>query len=449
MEYKDTVRKIFFKALENADPESLVKEYAEKINSYYAMNNFTGLIVAGFGKASCLMAKAVEDAIDTDLIKGGAVVTKYGHTLTQRLEPGARSPDNGTQGSGLKKIKVYEAGHPVPDDNGIRATEEIIDLIKSSDGTTLVLCLVSGGGSALLVAPYDGVTLAEKQSITSLLLRSGADITELNTVRKHLSGVKGGRLAEIAWPSEIISLMISDVIGDKLDVIASGPTAPDPSTFQDALDVLGKYKLMEKAPASVIDVLQRGRDGLIPESPKQGDPVFAKVNNIIIGSNQKALEAALNEASSLGFEAEILSSELVGEARAAGKWLADKAKGAKAQSRKGTKCFISGGETTVTVTGKGKGGRNTELALSFAMEIEGIDGITFLSAGTDGNDGPTDAAGAIVDGGTIKKARALGLDPQEYLDDNDSYNFFKKTGSLLITGPTGTNVMDVQIVVVE
>ncbi|MCK5505161.1 MAG: DUF4147 domain-containing protein, partial [Thermodesulfovibrionia bacterium] len=263
--------------------------------------------------------------------------------------------------------------------------------------------------------------------------------------RKHLSGVKGGRLAEIASPAEIISLMISDVVGDKLDVIASGPTAPDLSTYQDALDVINKFNLADKAPENVINTFKEGIKGTIPDTPKQNNPVFGNVQNIVIGSNQIAINAAKKEAEALGFDAEIISTELTGDAGEVGKWLAEKALKERSNS---SKCLISGGETTVIVTGNGKGGRNTELALSFAMEIEGVDGITFLSAGTDGTDGPTDAAGAIVDGRAITKAKSLGLDPQNYLDNNDSYNFFKQTDSLIITGPTGTNVMDIQIAVI-
>jgi hydroxypyruvate reductase/glycerate 2-kinase len=308
------------------------------------------------------------------------------------------------------------------------------------------------GGSALFVSPCEGVPLAEKQTITDLLLKSGADITELNSVRKHLSRVKGGRLAEIASPAEIISLMISDVIGDKLDVIASGPTAPDSSTYQDAMDVINKFDLADKAPERVIDVFRKGIEGAVPDTPKHDNPVFGNVQNIVIGSNKIAIDTAKKEAEALGFDTEIISTELTGDAGEAGKWLAKKAldkKGTKAQRHRGTKCLISGGETTVIVKGRGKGGRNTELALSFAMEIEGVDGITFLSAGTDGTDGPTDAAGAVVDGHTVTRAKKLGLDPQGFLDNNDSYNFFKETDSLLITGPTGTNVMDIQIVIIE
>ncbi len=438
MKREKIVHTIFLKALDSVRPLTVVKGYLGKVRSYYSMKGFNGILVIGFGKAACQMAEAVEAEFKEELKPGGLVVTKYGHT--------------GSQKSALTKIKVYEAGHPIPDENGIRATENIIKVLKEADGKTLVVCLVSGGGSALFVSPCDGITLKEKQMVTDLLLKAGADITELNSVRKHLSRVKGGRLAEIACPSEMISLMISDVIGDSLDVIASGPTAPDSSTYRDALDVLDKYGLAEKTPVPVMELLKRGAQGSIPDTPKKGDPLFQNVQNIIIGSNRIATEAAKREAASLGCKTEVLSTEIKGEARDVGAWLAEKAKDVRLHPLRGPErlnCLISGGETTVQVKGKGKGGRNTELALSFAMAIEGAEGITLLSAGTDGNDGPTDAAGAIVDGQTIAKAKDLGMDPQDYLDNNDSYNFFRKIDALLITGPTGTNVMDLQIIVIE
>ncbi len=347
------------------------------------------------------------------------------------------------------KIKTLEAGHPVPDENGVRGTDEIIALLKGADEHTLVVCLISGGGSALLVSAFQGITLSEKQEITQLLLKSGADINELNCVRKHISKVKGGRLAEIAYPAKVISLILSDVIGDSLDVIASGPTAPDSATYSDALYVLRKYRLLDKIPRTISDILSNGADGLIPDTPKEGSVIFRKIENIIIGSNRIALDAARQMAEEKGFDADIISAGLTGEARDAAKWLAKKAieeKGARGQR---ARCLISGGETTVTVKGSGLGGRNTELALAFALEIEGIDGITLLSAGTDGTDGPTDAAGAFADGETVKKAKAIGIDPVTYLNNNNSYEFFKKTGGLLVTGPTGTNVMDLQIVLLD
>ena len=437
MNAKVKVGKIFKDALEKVDPSFLVKGYAEQIRSYTSVKEFSRIVVVGFGKAAYQMAKAFEDELSTDLVMEGVIVTKYGHAK---------------KSEGLKNIKVYEAAHPIPDENGVRAAEEIVGLLKNADEKTLVLCLVSGGGSALFVCPYEGITLAEKQAVTDLLMKAGADITELNAVRKHISMVKGGRLAEIASPAEIVTFMISDVVGDKLDVIASGPTAPDTSKFRDAINAINKYGLAEKVPGSVMEVLAKGDEGLIPETPKKRAAVFKKVTNIIIGSNRKALDAAARSARSMGYETEILSSKVIGDAHDAARWLAEMALESKAMKdrlKKEPRCLICGGETTVIVKGKGKGGRNTEFALVFAMEIEGVEGITMLSAGTDGTDGPTDAAGAVVNGETIGIAKDLGLDPRKYLEENDSYNLFKEMGSLIITGPTGTNVMDIQIVVID
>ncbi len=432
MNSREKAIKIFRSALVAVYPEVIVKEYAKSISSNLKQENFKDIIVVGFGKAAFQMACTIEDVIGVDRITAGIVVTKYGHAESN--------------GSSLKKIKVFEAAHPIPDDNGIKATEKIIELLKSAGSETLVLCLISGGGSALLVSPMDGISLSEKQEITDLLLRAGADIEELNAVRKHLSKVKGGRLAEIASPAKLISIIISDVIGDKLDVIASGPTSADSSTFNDALRVIEKYNLVEKTPQSIINIFNGGNAGKVPDTPKGDNPLFESIQNIIVGSNQKAVNAAATEARNQGFETDVISTTVSGEAREAAKWLADKSKKVLSKKRRDNVCLISGGETVVTVTGEGKGGRNMELALSFAIEIEGMKGITMISAGTDGTDGPTDAAGAIVDGQTIIKARDMGLDPSEYLNNNDSYNLFSKIDSLLITGPTGTNVMDIQII---
>jgi glycerate 2-kinase len=423
---------MFYASLQAVDPYKSTSLYTDKIRSVFQSGQYKKLMVIGFGKASCPMAKPLEDQL-FDLINSGIVITKYKHCPSPYM---------------LKKIRIFEAGHPIPDENGLRATEAIINLLKGVDKDILLICLISGGGSALFVSPYEGITLNEKQKVTELLLKAGANISELNTVRKHISKVKGGRLAEIAYPAKIISLILSDVIGDRLDVIASGPTAPDKMKYNEALKVLEKYGLIALTPTSVLETLHKGANGLIPETPKEGYKAFRNVENIIIGSNRKALEAAKTKAENLGFQAEILSSEISGEARDVGRWLAKKAIEAKGKGQR-AKCLISGGETTVTVKGNGLGGRNMELALSFAMEIEGIDGITLLSAGTDGTDGPTDAAGAIVDGETVKKVKAVGLNPEEYLKNNDSYNFFKKFDGLFVTGPTGTNVMDIQIMVVE
>ncbi len=427
---------MFHAALKAVDPYESVALHVKTILSRYNTFNFKKVVVIGFGKAACHMAKALEVFLG-DLIENGIVITKYGHC-----------PDSFK----FQRIKIIEAGHPVPDENGLKGTEELISAVKSSDENTLIVCLISGGGSALLVSPYEGITLNEKQKVTELLLKAGVNIVELNAVRKHISKVKGGRLAEIAYPAKLVSLILSDVIGDRLDVIASGPTAPDKTTFHDALAVLQKYGLITIVPQTVFTVLSRGAEGLLTETPKAGGTLFRNVENIIIGSNKKALNASRSEAESLGFQVEILSSEVSGEASDVGRSLAKKAVELKKSSSQGVRasaCFISGGETTVTVRGNGIGGRNMELALAFAMEINGIHGITLLSAGTDGTDGPTDAAGAIVDGNTFKKARALGLNPRDYLERNDSYTFFKQIDGLFITGPTGTNVMDIQILVVK
>jgi len=443
---------IFYAALKAVDPYNAVKLYTDKIRSVYQNGSFKRLIVIGFGKAAYSMAKAMEDNFG-DSIDTGIVIAKYGHATEQQNNRTAEQQEINYSllraTALLRYCSIFEAGHPAPDENGLRGTEEIVRLLKNADENTLVVCLVSGGGSALLVSPCEGISLIEKQEITELLLKAGADIYELNTVRKHISKVKGGRLTEIAYPAKIISLILSDVVGDRLDVIASGPTAPDKTTYSNALTVLEKYRLIDNAPRKIIEILQKGAEGIINETPKEGNTIFDNVENIIIGSNRKALEAAKEKAESLGLQTEIISSEITGEARKVGKWLADIARSKRSNSSNRLNCLISGGETTVTVKGNGIGGRNMELALSFAMEIEGVDGITLLSAGTDGTDGPTDAAGAIVDGGTVKKARAIGLNPEEYLNNNDSYNFFKKIDELLVTGPTGTNVMDIQIMVIE
>ena len=434
--HKKMTSDIFYTAVKEVDPYSLVLLFKEKVRSAYQLVHAKKLLIIGFGKAAVAMGHAVEDSL-FDIVTEGILITKHGHS---------------NKSLSLRKLKVLEAGHPIPDGHGYVGTAEVVRLLQKADENTLVLCLISGGGSALLVSPCGGITLQEKQTVSELLLRAGAEISELNTVRKHISAVKGGRLAELAYPARIISLILSDVIGDRLDVIASGPTAPDKTTFNDAHKVLEKYKLLDRIPESVRRVIDDGIKGRIPDTPKEGNPLLSAIENIIIGSNRIALNAAKQKAEESGFVAEIISSELQGEAREVGKWLAEKTKAIKdsiKQGGKASRCIISGGETTVTVKGKGLGGRNMELALVFAMEIDGIDGITFLSAGTDGTDGPTDAAGAIVDGRTVAAARTAGFDPEEYLNNNDSYNFFKKIDGLLITGPTGTNVMDVQIIIVS
>jgi hydroxypyruvate reductase/glycerate 2-kinase len=430
---KMLAREIFTAALQAVDPYEAVLSRRQALDAEFRRGRFKRMVVAGFGKAACPMAKALEKCLP-EWISRGIVITKYGHG----------------EGYDLRKTRIIEAGHPIPDHNGLRGTEEAIRLLEEADAETVVVCLISGGGSALLVSPADGLTLDDKMTVTGQLLRAGADIYDLNTVRKHLSRVKGGRLAGIAYPASIVSLVLSDVVGDRLDVIASGPTAPDSSTYHDALGVLKKYDLLHVAPPAVVALLRSGSGGMFPDTPKEGSHVFERVRNIIVGSNRMALDAARARAGSYGLTADIIASDLTGEAREAGRWLALKAGEARASSGlRRPCCLISGGETTVTVKGNGLGGRNMELALSFAVEIDGIEGISLLSAGTDGTDGPTDAAGAFVDGRTLSRARAMGLDPARYLEENDSYHFFRKMDELFLTGPTGTNVMDIQIMVIE
>lgn len=436
---------MFRAALDAADPYRVVTKALERRGgSFFAgtdaydLDRFERILVVGAGKATARMALALEESLGAAIEKG-LVIVKYGHT-----------------DAGLAKIEQREASHPLPDEAGIQATRSILDLITCAGESTLVICLLSGGASSLMVQPAPGISLEEKQGTTRLLLEAGASIGEVNCVRKHLSVVKGGRLAQAAHPAPVLALILSDVIGDPLDVIASGPTAPDPTTFRDAAGVIEKYRLAHLLPPAVAAFIERGTAGGEPETAKNGDPCFRRTRNLIVGGISIALAAARDQASAAGLPCEVITAGLQGEAREAARALAGFALRRKNALKPGERCcFLSGGETTVTVRGPGIGGRNQELALAFATEIENVPGITLLSAGTDGTDGPTDAAGAIVDGETAMKARQTGLDPKDYLDRNDSYVFFQqydaRTGdtSHLLTGPTGTNVMDVQIICIE
>jgi len=431
---------IFKHVLGTLDPEQLVKEKVSILDSTlvveereYGLNNYENIYVVGGGKACAPMAKAMEDILG-DKIDDGLIVVKYNHGLP------------------LKKIETIEASHPIPDKNGVRGTSNILRLLSKTGEKDLIICLISGGGSALLVQPHKEITLQDIQTTSAELLACGAAIDEINTVRKHLSSIKGGQIAKAAYPSTLITLILSDVVGDPMDIIASGPTVPDESTFEDAYAIIQKYSLEEKMPNSACGFLKRGKMGKIEETPEAGNEIFDNTQNIIVGSNRIALEAAEKRAREMGYNTIILSSLVEGESRDAAKFLAAIA---KEVSRTGTPipkpaCIIAGGETTVTIRGKGKGGRNQEFALSAAMEIEGCEGVVILSAGTDGTDGPTDATGAIVDFNTCKDAREKSnLNPEEFLSRNNSYNFFKKTGEHIITGPTMTNVMDIMISLID
>jgi hydroxypyruvate reductase len=397
----------------------------------YDLIDFDRVSVIGAGKASAAMARAIEEILG-DRINCGFINTKYDHALP------------------LGKIQVTEAGHPVPDEAGFRGTKRIVQYLEQTNHKDLVFFLISGGGSALLPYPHEGLSLVDKQQVTKILLDAGANIHEINALRKHLSKVKGGRLARIAHPAILISLILSDVIGDDLDSIASGPTVPDNSTFKDCMMILEKYHIADMLPSVVVDFFDRGIRGELEETPKPGDPVFQRTQNLVIGSNILAVEAAEQKAAELGYNTLILSSFIEGETRDVAKVHAAIAKEILSSGNpvKRPACVISGGETTVTIRGKGKGGRNQEFSLAGAMEIEGLENIVLLSAGTDGTDGPTDAAGAIAEGKTVERAKKLGLDPSRYLGENDSYHFFEALDDLVITGPTYTNVMDVRVILV-
>jgi hydroxypyruvate reductase len=435
---------IFNAALAAVDPYNAVLKAVKVdgdqlhiVGAKYDLAAFDRIIVVGAGKATARMALAIESLL-VSKINAGLIVVKDGHTAP------------------LSIIKQVESSHPVPGEAGVAGTTRILEMARAADEKTLFICLISGGASALLVAPAAGVTLQNKQEATRLLLNAGASICELNAVRKHLSMVKGGRLAQAAYPAQVVTLIVSDVIGDPLAVIASGPTAPDNSTFADAWAVIAKYGLQKKLPPRVVDYLQRGIAGQVPETVKDNDSCLDKTHNIIIASIHRAMAAAQEKSAQLGLSTRMISDTLQGEAREAARFLAQAARTELAlMKREERRCLLCGGETTVTVRGTGKGGRNQELALAFALEIEGCQGVTLLSAGTDGTDGPTDAAGAMVDGRTASWARSLSIDPISHLDNNDSYAFFQQfdavTGahSHFKTGPTGTNVMDIRIVLLN
>jgi len=399
--------------------------------SRHDLTQFSRVVVVGAGKATARMAQAVEELVPE--IAAGLIVVKYDH------------------GAPVVHIETVEAGHPVPDDAGREGATRIVSLLSEADEGTLVFSLISGGGSALLPLPAGGITLDEKQDVTGLLLGAGADIGEMNTVRKHISGVKGGQLARCAHPATVINLMLSDVVGDRLDVIASGPAVPDASTFADAHDILTRFQLLERVPASVRQRIERGVAGEIAENPRADDPVFARCFNTVIAGNASALRACEAEAHARGFHTMILSSTIEGETREVARMHAAIAREVRASGAPtaAPACIISGGETTVTLRGGGRGGRNQEFALAAALDLDGLDGVALFSAGTDGTDGPTDAAGGVAFGDTVARIRATGGSARAHLDDNDAYPILDAIGDLVRTGPTGTNVMDVHLILVS
>jgi glycerate 2-kinase len=346
----------------------------------------------------------------------------------------------------LRRIELNQCGHPVPDARGVAGAERIAQMAAGAQPDDLVVCLISGGASALLPLPAAGITLEQKQATTRLLLACGADIHEINVIRKHISRIKGGQLARLAAPATVESLLLSDVIGDELDAIGSGPTAPDASTFAAAGEVLDKYGIRKRVPAAVKQRIERGQRGELPETPKPGDPIFGRVRNTVVGGNRPALAAAARHARSLGFRTLVLSSEIQGETREIARMHAAIAREMvrSGQPAKAPACIVTGGETTVTLRGDGLGGRNQEFVLAAAIDIADLENVVVFSAGTDGSDGPTDAAGAVADGQTVRR----NPDARRYLDENNSYRYFESLGDLVITGPTNTNVMDVRIMLV-
>ena len=435
---------IFRESLRSVNPYGAVKNFMRVENGRlilgkegqeqkaFELKEFNRIVLVGGGKATAPMAKAME-ALLGDMIHTGMINVKYGFTEE------------------LSVTQTVEASHPLPDENGVKGTAAIMDFLAKAGDKDLIISLISGGGSALLCQPARGITLSEKQTVTGMLLDCGASIDEINAVRKHISAAKGGQMARAAFPATVINLMLSDVVGDKMDVIASGPFVPDSSTFEDALGILRKYDLKD-VPESIVRRLEDGSRGRIADTPKAGDPVFLYVSNIIVGSNMLALEAAQEKAKEFGYNTLILSSLIEGETRDVARVhcaiLREICRTGRPMAK--SACIISGGETTVTIRGKGLGGRNQEFCLASAIEIAGLPHkMVVLSGGTDGNDGPTDAAGAVVDPHTVERGKSAGLSAIEHLNNNDAYHFFEKTEDLLMTGPTNTNVMDVRLLLIR
>lgn len=435
-------RALVLKSLESAlnavDPKQIIKSKLSlknsilKVNGYlFDLKKFTNIYVVGGGKASGSMAEALEQVLGKHLTNG---LVNIPHGSKHKTEI----------------IKLHEASHPIPDEAGVEGTRRMLEIAEQAKKDDLIICLISGGGSSLMPLPRDGITINDKREITDALLKCGATINEINTVRKHISHFKGGWLAKKAYPATILNLILSDVVGDPLDFIASGPTVPDSTTFSDAVKVLKKYGLWDKAPTSIRKVLSDGEKALIPETPKADDEAFKHVYNVVVGNNRFASLAACEHLKSAGLNTFLLTSTMEGEARHVGVMLASIAREVFMSGNPVPKPagIVAGGETTVTVTGKGLGGRNQEIALAAALKLSRMDGVVVASLSTDGVDGPTDAAGAIADGKTLARAAEIGLNPEGFLAENDSYNFFSRLNDLIFTGPTGTNVNDVSVIVV-
>lgn len=435
-------RRIALQMLENAvnavDPHSVIKSKVSLSGSIlnverfrYDLSKYRHVYVVGGGKASGAMAEALDDIMGSHVTEG-TINVPYGSQCK------------------TSSIAINEASHPIPDESGVRGAQKILDIAEKAGKNDFIIFLISGGGSSLLPLPRGKVSLADKQKLTNMLLKSGATIDEINIVRKHVSAIKGGWLAKQSYPATVLSLILSDVVGDSLSSIASGPTVPDSYTFADARRVLDKYSLWKSAPSAVRDLIIDGESGLIPDTPKASDRAFDNVRNLIIGNNKLALNAACAYAKEQGLNSLLLTTTLEGEARHVGTVFASIAREVLDSGNPTRKpaAIIAGGETTVFVTGNGLGGRNQELALSAALKLGNANTVAFACLNTDGVDGPIDAAGAIIDGHTLNRAKKLGMNPEEYLAQNDSYHFFESLDDLIFTGATGTNVNDVVALVI-
>ena len=437
MDKRQEAIEIFLAGVESVKPDNLITRYVSVENNILMIEKIAfdlslvkNIYVVGAGKASAAMAQTIERILGSRITEGH-VITKYKHSVP------------------LKFIETTEAGHPVPDENGINGTGKILSIVKKADKDDLVICLISGGGSALLADVPEGCTLEDLKKVSSVLLKTGANITEMNCIRKHLSAVKGGQLSRAAAPARVVSLILSDVIGDPLDVIASGPTAPDPSTFADAIAIISKYNIGSEIPEQIFRVLKDGFENKRQETLKESDKILHLTNNLIIGTNKLALKTAKDMAESLGYESQIVTNCLDKDVSDVAIYIADLAKYVSKQKTSQKRCLLFAGEPTVKIKGNGIGGRNQHLALITAGLLKDYPGITLLAGGTDGSDGTTDATGAVVDSLTLQKAYDMHLNPEEYIENSDSYNFFKQAGGLIITGPTQTNVMDLMVALID
>jgi hydroxypyruvate reductase len=447
--------RILAAALDAVEPGATVRRYLRRDGQrlaigerIYDLANYARVFLVGAGKAGAPMARAGADILG-ERLAGGVIVVKEGHAGIENAELRIEKNEHDSSFSILNsQFSILEAGHPIPDQRGVDGAQRMAELLERATERDLVIALISGGGSALLTLPAPGIALADMQALTAALLACGASINEINTLRKHLDQLKGGGLARLAGPAAIATLILSDVVGNPLDVIASGPTVPDPTTFGDAYAILERYDVVEQVPEPILARLRDGMAGTIDETLKPGDRRFDRVQNLVVGSSSQAADAALEAARAEGFNTLLLTTYLQGEAREVGRMLAAVARelATTGQPLPRPACVIAGGETTVTLRGKGQGGRNQELALAAAADLAGLFNVALVALATDGGDGPTDAAGAVVTGATLERARALGLDQAAHLARNDAYPFFAALGDLLQPGPTQTNVNDLAFV---